>query len=129
MYQTRTPVVATCIYQHAVLSFFNLLSLATNYKYMYSVQQNKIHRSHVHIHTHSHTHIHTQPQIRVTGVIEFSQNAPSCLACNQYVLGIVGCLPKKGSVGVLSHYPECDWNQGYHLVSPHLDAGQGKVVR
>ena len=41
------------------------------------------------------------------------------------------CLPKKGqaTVGVLSPYPECDWNQGYHLVSPHLDAGQGKVVR
>ena len=47
------------------------------------------------------------------------------------MLGIVDCLPKRGqaTVGVLSSYPECDWNLGYHLVSPHLDAGQGKVVR
>ena len=47
------------------------------------------------------------------------------------VLGIVDFLPKRGqaTVGLLSPYPECDWNQGYHLVSPHLDAGQGKVVR
>ena len=22
-----------------------------------------------------------------------------------------------------------DWNQGYHLVNPHFDAGQGKVVK
>ena len=33
------------------------------------------------------------------------------------------------SLSVTDPYPECDWNQGYHLVSPHLDAGQGKVVR
>ena len=47
------------------------------------------------------------------------------------MLGIVDCLLKRGQaiVGVLSPYPECDWNQGYHLVSPHLDADQGKVVK
>ena len=53
------------------------------------------------------------------------------LACNWCVLGIVDCLPKRGqaTVSVLSPYSECDWNLGYHLVSPHLEADQGKVVR
>ena len=36
------------------------------------------------------------------------------------VLGIVDCLPKRGqaTVGVLSPYPECDWNQGYQFGQP-----------
>ena len=40
---------------------FNLSSLVNQYKYMYLVLQNKIHRSHVHTHTHTHTctHSHT----------------------------------------------------------------------
>ena len=57
------------------------------------------------------------------------------------VLGIVIVCPKWGQVttirvciGVLTPYPEPDWNQGetlhgYLLVNPHLDDGQGKVVR
>ena len=47
------------------------------------------------------------------------------------VHGIVDCLPKRGqaTVGLLSPCPKCDWNKGYHLVSPLLEAGQGKVDR